>query len=108
MACKTLANIEKNSKREDFSYGIFNVSICYYGGMFWIELVGGWNHDEQVPEYEFGTFRGDIYYPGFDMALHVALDNIRNSTDDRKIKDAAESALARACVEFQLKHRGIQ
>ena len=108
MTFETFANVESNHKREKFSYDIFDVYIDYYGGMFGIELIGGWNFDEQVPEYGFGTgFGDDIYQPGFDVALRVALDNIRIRCYDRKIKDAAESALARACVEFHLKHRGM-
>lgn len=108
MTVEILVNIERNSKREVFSHDIFDVSIWYYGGMFRIELIGGWNYDEQVPEYGFGTvFGGDVYYPGFDTALKVALNDIGNSSYDRKIKDTAESALARACVEFHLKHCGM-
>lgn len=108
MTFEDLVNIKKNGKREEFSYGIFDVSIWYYGGMFRIDLIGGWDYDEQVPEHGFGTgFSDDVYYPGFDKALQVALNSIKASSEDREIKNAAESALARACVEFHLKHRGM-
>ena len=106
MTLERIANIDKNCKREDFSYDMFDVSIWYYGGMFCIELIGGWDYEFGVPEYGFGTgFGNDFYYPGFDKSVQVTLRDIRNSTVGRKIKDAAESALARACVEFHLKHR---
>ena len=105
MKHEILVNIERSAKRENFSYGVFDVSIWYYGGMFRIELVGGWDYDNQVPEYGFGTgFSGDFYRSGFNTAVNVALNDIRSKCNDHKVKNDAESALARACVEFRMKH----
>ena len=101
-------NIERNCKREDFRHDIFDVYILYYGGMFCIDVIGGWDEEKEVPLYGFGTdFGGDCYYPGFDKALQVAFNSIENSVESYAIRDKALSALARACVEFHLNHRGM-
>ena len=97
--------LTKNSKYlevEDFSYDIFTVSIFYFCGMFCIDVFGGRDYEEV---YGFGTgFDKDHFYGGFETAIKVALEDIRNSNAEIKIKKIAESALARACVEFHLKH----
>lgn len=92
-------------KEEWYYYGIFEVIIEYGFGLFSIELIGGWDPEEEVPEYDFGnTFIENKYCGGLEEAIKICLDDIRNSNEPSGIKEAAEAALARACMEFRLKH----
>lgn len=111
MTTAILDNLAMKSKREEFFYD-FGVSIWFYGGMFCIGIITDRIYSEtgQIEDYEFGfgtLYEKDGYYPGFDKAIQVTLNNIRNSSESRKVKDMAESALARACVQFHLKHKGM-
>ena len=109
MLSENFMKLEMKCKREDFDYDIFDVSISYYGGMFRIDIIGGWDQDAGVPEYGFGTSfgGGKAYYGGLYEAIRVTLNGIRTSKETLYVKNIAESALARACLEFQLKHNGM-
>lgn len=111
---ETINGKVRNVKREDFVYNGFEVSICYWRGLFNVLLFGGWDEEAGTPLWGFGTGRKFIngncesaYLPGLDNAIMAVLNNIRNSKENRDIKDAAESALARSCVEFHLIHNGV-
>jgi len=100
---KHLHNNPEIVNKERYYYDYFDVIIVWFHGMFEIELVGGWDEEYDVPEFMFHTdFKG-----GFDQAVKATLDDIRKSKENYRIKNYAESALARACMEFHIKHCGL-
>ena len=97
----------KYFKIERYHYDMFEVHISYACGMFEIQIYGGWDIEQQVPEYGFGlSHNGKSFYGGFETALRATAKDVKESNCPREIKDLALSALARACVNFHLKHHG--
>lgn len=95
-------------QRETFDCGYFDVDIEWLFGRFRIDMYGGWNFEEEVPEHGFGTSfykdHRDPYYGGLDQAFKAAFVNIDESNEDSKLKETAKSALARAYSAFRMEH----